>query len=72
VRAAGEPAHRVGLCCLLVYNANGRAISAGDTYPALYLPFAIWRYHTVLLDPIAQERNFSGFYSRQSEIRLFA
>jgi hypothetical protein len=44
----------IGLCCLLVYNANGRAISAGDTYPARYLPFAIWRYHTVLLDPIAQ------------------
>src|SRR3954463_2515672 len=43
----------IGLCCLLVYNANGRAISAGDTYPARYLPFAIWRYHSVLLDPIA-------------------
>jgi hypothetical protein len=43
----------IGLCCLLVYNANRRAISAGDTYPARYLPFAIWRYHTVLLDPIA-------------------
>jgi hypothetical protein len=43
----------VGLCCLLVYNANGRAISAGDTYPARYLPFAIWQHHTLLLDPIA-------------------
>jgi hypothetical protein len=43
----------IGLCCLLVYNANGRGISAGDTYPARYLPFAIWRYHTVLLDPVA-------------------
>ncbi len=43
----------IGLCCLLVYNANGRAISAGDTYPARYLPFAIWRYHSILLDPIA-------------------
>jgi hypothetical protein len=43
----------LGLCCLLVYNANGRSISSGDTYPARYLPFAIWRYHTVLLDPIA-------------------
>jgi hypothetical protein len=43
----------IGLCCLLVYNANRRAISAGDCYPARYLPFAIWRYHSVLLDPIA-------------------
>src|SRR3954465_5909762 len=43
----------IGLCCLLVYNANGRAISAGDTYPARYLPFAIWQHHTLWLDPIA-------------------
>jgi hypothetical protein len=43
----------LGLCCLLLYNANGRSISAGDTYPARYLPFAIWRYQSVLLDPIA-------------------
>ncbi len=56
----------VGLCCLLVYNANGRAISAGDTYPARYLPFAIWRYHTVLLDPVApltaQGRDGAAFW----------
>ncbi len=44
----------IGLCCLLVYNANRRAISAGDTYPARYLPFAIWQYHSVLLDPVAK------------------
>jgi len=43
----------IGLCCLLVYNANLRTISSGDTYPARYQPFAIWRYHTLLLDPIA-------------------
>jgi hypothetical protein len=43
----------VGLCCLLVYNANGRAISAVDTYPARYLPFAIWHDHTLVLDPVA-------------------
>jgi hypothetical protein len=43
----------IGLCCLLVYNANRRAISAGDTYPARYLPFAIWQHHSLRLDPIA-------------------
>jgi hypothetical protein len=42
----------LGLLCLLVYNANLRSIPAGDTYAARYLPFGIWRYHTVLLDPI--------------------
>lgn len=42
----------IGLFCLLVYSANGRAISAGDTYPARYLPFAIWHHGTLCLDPI--------------------
>lgn len=58
----------LGLVCLLVYNANLRSISAGDTYPARYLPFAIWRYHTVLLDPIAtitaQGRKIAGAQGR--------
>jgi hypothetical protein len=44
----------IGLCCLLVYNANMRSISAGDTYPARYLPFAIVQYHTLFLDPVAK------------------
>ena len=43
----------LGLCCLLVYNANGRAISAGDAFPARYLPFAIWGHQTLTLDPVA-------------------
>ncbi len=42
----------IGLCCLLVYNANLRSISAGDTYPARYLPFAILQYRTLYLDPV--------------------
>jgi hypothetical protein len=56
----------LGLLCLLVYNANLRSIGAGDTYPARYLPFGIWRYQTVLLDPIssitAQGRGGSAFW----------
>ena len=42
----------IGFCCMLLYNANGRAISAGDAFSARYLPFAIWGHRTVLLDPI--------------------
>ncbi len=42
----------LGLLCLVVYTANFRSISGGDAYPARYLPFAIWRWHTVLLDPV--------------------
>lgn len=56
----------IGLCCLLIYNANGRSISAGDTYPARYLPFSIWRHHSLLLDPIApitsQGRDATAFW----------
>ena len=44
----------IGLGCMLIYNANRRAISAGDTYPARYLPFAIVQYHTVFMNPIAK------------------
>ncbi len=36
----------------LVFNANGRLISAVDTYAARYLPFSILRNHSVLLDPV--------------------
>ncbi len=43
----------LGIVCLLVYNANLRSISSGDTYPARYLPFGIWGYRSLLLDPIA-------------------
>ena len=42
----------IGFCCLLVYNANGRSISTGDTYPARYQPFALWQYRTLFLDPV--------------------
>ncbi|HEY2830018.1 MAG TPA: hypothetical protein VGJ88_07850 [Thermoanaerobaculia bacterium] len=44
----------LGFCCFLIYNANFRAISAGDTYPARYLPLAIVQYHTVFLNPVAK------------------
>jgi hypothetical protein len=44
----------LGLVSLLIYNMNLRSISAADTYVARYLPFSIWRNHTVILDPIAE------------------
>jgi len=54
------------LFAAIVYNANLRSISAGDTYPARYLPFAIWHYHTLHLDPIepvvAQGRGDKAFW----------
>lgn len=43
----------LGLISLVIYNANLRSIPAGDTFPARYLPFAIWNSHTVVLDSLA-------------------
>jgi len=42
----------LGLACLLIYNANLHSIPAGDTYVARYLPFSIWRNHSLVLDPM--------------------
>jgi hypothetical protein len=42
----------LGIVAFLIYNANLRVISASDTYAARYLPFSIWRHHTLVLDPI--------------------
>ncbi|HYR29051.1 MAG TPA: hypothetical protein VEU30_11340 [Thermoanaerobaculia bacterium] len=44
----------IGLCCFVIYNANGRGITAGDTYPARYLPFAIVQHQSVFLNPVAK------------------
>jgi hypothetical protein len=44
----------LGLVSFLIYNMNLRSISATDTYAARYLPFSIWRNHTVILDPIVE------------------
>lgn len=60
----------IGLCSFIVYNANLRSISAGDTYPARYLPFAIWHHHSIRLDPIesvaAQGRGSSAYWMVRS------
>jgi hypothetical protein len=42
------------LLALLVYNANFRLIGAGDTYPARFLPFALWNHGTLYLDPVRE------------------
>ncbi len=38
----------------VIYNSNLRLVSAGDCYPARYLPFGILKYRTLALDPIAE------------------
>lgn len=42
----------LALIALLVYNANLRLIGAGDSYPARFIPFALWGHGTVYLDPV--------------------
>jgi hypothetical protein len=42
----------LAIVSFLIFNANGRLISAADTYASRYLPFSILRNHSVLLDPV--------------------
>jgi hypothetical protein len=42
------------LTAFLVYNANGRVIATGDSYPARFIPFALWTHGTVYLDPVLE------------------
>jgi hypothetical protein len=44
----------LALLAFLVYNANFRLIAAGDSYPARFIPFGLWRHGTVYLDPIRE------------------
>jgi hypothetical protein len=44
----------LGLCCVLIYNANLRQIGSGDSLPARYQPLGLWHYGTLGLDPIAR------------------
>lgn len=45
-----------------VYNANLRVIDSGDTFPARYLPLAIWRTGTLHLDLFKTEMNAGHSY----------
>jgi hypothetical protein len=44
----------LALLAFLIYNANFRRIGAGDSYPARFLPFALWNHGTLYLDPIRE------------------
>jgi hypothetical protein len=44
----------LALLAFLVYNANFHIIGAGDSYPARFLPFAVWNHGTLYLDPIRE------------------
>jgi hypothetical protein len=44
----------LGLLALLVYNANFHVVGAGDSYPARFLPFALWNHGTLYLDPVRE------------------
>ncbi|MFY9826095.1 MAG: hypothetical protein WAM82_32315 [Thermoanaerobaculia bacterium] len=50
----GRRALVLALLALMVYNANFRLIAAGDSYPARFLPFALWNHGTLHFDPIRE------------------
>ncbi len=45
----------LGLLAFVVFNANGRTISASDTYAARYLPFSIVQHGKLTLNAIADQ-----------------
>src|SRR6185436_13942432 len=47
------------LVALVVYNANLRLVAVGDSYPARFIPFALWGDGTLYLDPVL-ERTTQG------------
>jgi hypothetical protein len=42
----------LGLLAFLIYNANFHVVGSGDSYPARFLPFALWNHGTLYLDPV--------------------
>lgn len=44
----------LSLLAFSVFNANMRLISAGDNYPARYLPFIILKHRSLTLDPLGE------------------
>jgi hypothetical protein len=50
----GRHALLLALLAFLVYNANFRLIAAGDSYPARFLPFALWSHGTLHFDPVRE------------------
>ena len=44
----------LALCAFLVYNANLRVISAGDCFPARFLPFAVLEERSLHLDSVLE------------------
>src|SRR5260370_37351147 len=53
-RGEGRIALAVFLFALLVYNANLRDISTGDSFPARFLPLALLCHGTLYLGPVAE------------------
>ena len=59
----------LAVVAFVVYNANLRLIDSGDTFPARYLPLAIWRTGTLHLDLFNTEMN-TGYSPVYWTVRL--
>lgn len=54
ITLSSDRGRALALCVLafFIYNANFRPVSAGDCYPARFLPFAMWGRGTLMMDPV--------------------
>jgi hypothetical protein len=44
----------LAVAACLIYNVNLRTIATGDSLPARFIPFAVWKAGTVRLDPVLE------------------
>ncbi|HYL05330.1 MAG TPA: hypothetical protein VE075_04785 [Thermoanaerobaculia bacterium] len=44
----------LAVAAFVVFNLNGRNMGPGDTFPARFIPFAVWKAGTVRLDPVLE------------------
>ncbi len=44
----------LAVAAFVVFNLNGRNMGIGDTLPARFIPFALWKAGTVRLDPVLE------------------
>src|ERR1700688_709533 len=44
----------LAVAAFVIYNVNLRTIATGDSLPARFIPFAIWKAGTVRLDPVLE------------------
>ena len=71
LRGARWSTATVAGCVLAFLLANGMAHGSGDTTPATYLPFVLWREHTVSFASVAAIHGPNAYYLNAHELSAY-